>query len=98
MRHCVLKNNNVSDAYSLLPLHALDKFHSSPPKRNLVFGLLDRAYKIASTYNAIHNEFMNITSMLIKNEYPKAYLDRCIMKYLTRNMKLPLILLRKNRQ
>jgi len=53
-------------------------------KRNLVFGLLDRAYKIASTYNAIHSEFMNIKSMLIKNGYPKAYLNRCIMKYLNK--------------
>ena len=53
-------------------------------KRNLVFGLLDRAYKIASTYNAIHSEFMNIKSMLIRNGYPKAYIDRCIMKYLNK--------------
>jgi len=41
-------------------------------KGNLVFGLPDRSYKIASTYNAIHNEFMNITSMLIKHGYPKS--------------------------
>ena len=27
---------------------------------------------------------MNIKSMLIKNGYPKAYLDRCIMKYLNK--------------
>jgi len=53
-------------------------------KRNLVFGLLDRADKIASTYNAMHSEFMNIKSMLIRNECPKAYIDRCIMKYLNK--------------
>jgi len=53
-------------------------------KRKLVFGLLDGAYKIASTYNAIHSEFMNIKSMLIRNGYPKAYIDRCIMKYLNK--------------
>jgi len=53
-------------------------------KRNLVFGLLDRAYKIASTYNSIHSEFMNIKRMLIRNGYPKAYIDRCIMKYLNK--------------
>ena len=40
-------------------------------KRNLVFGLLDRADEIASTYNAMHSEFMNIKSMLIRNGYPK---------------------------
>ena len=40
-------------------------------KRNLLFGLLDRAYKIASTYNAIHSEFINIKSMLIRNGYPQ---------------------------
>ena len=53
-------------------------------KRNPVFGLLDRAYKIASTYNAIHSEFMNIKSMLIRNGYPKAYIDRWTMKYLNK--------------
>ena len=46
--------------------------------------LLDRAYKIASTYNVIHSEFMNIKCMLIRNGYPKAYIDRCIMKYLNK--------------
>jgi len=60
-------------------------------KRNLEFRLLDRAYKIASTYNAIHNEFMKIKSMLIKNGYPKAYLDRCIMKYLNKKHEVPVI-------
>ena len=49
-----------------------------------MFGILDRAYKIASTYNTIHSEFMNIKSMLITNGYPKAYTDRCIMKYLNK--------------
>jgi len=73
-------------------------FISHHQKTNLVVGLLDRAYKIASIYNAIHNEFMNIKSMLIKNGYPKAYFDRYIVKDLTRNMKLPLILSRKTRQ
>jgi len=53
-------------------------------KRNLVFGLLDRAYKIASTHYAIHNEFMKIKSMLTKNGYPKAYVGCCIMKYLNK--------------
>jgi len=27
---------------------------------------------------------MNIESMLIRNGYPKAYIDRCIMKYLNK--------------
>ena len=57
---------------------------------NLVFGLLDRYYKIASTYNAIHNEFMKIKSMLIKNGYPKTYRDRCIMKYLNKIHEVPI--------
>ena len=26
-------NNNVSETYSFWPLHALDKFHSTPPKK-----------------------------------------------------------------
>ena len=68
-------HNFCNDWTSFIPHHQ---------KRNLVFGLLDRFYKIASTYNAIHSEFMNIKSMLITNGYPKAYIDRCIMKYLNK--------------
>ena len=56
-----------------------------------MFGLLDRAYKVASTYNAIHDELMKIKSMLIKNRYPKVYLDRCIMKYLNKKYEIPII-------
>jgi len=33
--------NSVSETNSFWPLHLLDKHHSSPPKRNIVFGLLD---------------------------------------------------------
>jgi len=29
-------------------------------------------------------KFMNIKSMLIRNGYPKPYIDRCIMKYLNK--------------
>ena len=67
-------------------------------KRVLVFGLLERAYKIASAYNAIHNEFMKIKSMLIKSVYPKAYIDRCIMKYLNPKHEAPINSFSKNRQ
>jgi len=33
---------------------------------------------------------MKIKCMLIKNGYPKAYLDRCIMKYLSKKHEAPI--------
>jgi len=41
---------------------------------------------------------MQIKDILIRNGYPKAYLDRCIMTYLNKNQETPLILSRKKHQ
>jgi len=67
-------------------------------KRNLVFGLLDRAYKIASTFNATHDEFMKIKSMLIKTDTPKHTWIAASWNISIRNMKPLLILSRRKRQ
>jgi len=65
--------------------HYMCRHFSSPIQtQNFFFGgeeLLDRSYKIASTYNGIHNEFMNIKNMLIKMDTPKHTL---IMNYLNK--------------
>ena len=47
-------------------------------KEILCLDYLTRLIKLPA-YNAIHSEFLNIKSMLIRNKYPKAYIDRCIM-------------------
>jgi len=72
---------------SLIPHHQ---------KRNFVCGLLNKAYKFASTCTAIHSEFLKIKSMLIKSGYPKVYLYRCIMKYLNKKHEVPVHCFTKN--
>ena len=44
--------------------------------------LLRRAYDIASSYQLVHTEFMNIKRMLSRNGYPNNFLDRCIQQFL----------------
>ena len=53
-------------------------------KRNLVNSLLRRTYDIASSYQLVHREFINIKRMLSRNGYPDKFLDRCIQQYLNR--------------
>jgi hypothetical protein len=53
-------------------------------KRNLVKCLLDRAYKICSTYMGMHAEFQNIKYRLAKNGYPRNFVDTCINQLLNK--------------
>jgi len=49
-----------------------------------VNSLLRRAYDIASSYQLVHTEFMNIKRMLSRNGYPNNFLDGCIQQFLNR--------------
>ena len=42
------------------------------------------AYNIASSYQLVHTEFMNIKAMLSRNGYPNNFLNRCIQQFLNR--------------
>ena len=53
-------------------------------KRSLVNSLLRRGYDIASSYQLVHMEFMNIKRMLSCNGYPNNFLDHCILQFLNR--------------
>ena len=53
-------------------------------KRNLVNSLLRHAYNIASSYQLVHWEFMNIKRMLSRSGYPDKFLDRCIQQFLNK--------------
>ena len=57
---------------------------SSVHFRNLVNSLLRRACDIASSYQLVHTEFMNIKWILSRNGYPNNFLDRCIQQFLNR--------------
>ena len=57
------------------------KWSSFAPRRykyNLVNCLLDRAYKICSSYEGICSEVNNIKIMLGRNGYPTYFLDSCV--------------------
>jgi len=60
---------------SFAPLHR---------KRNLINSLLRRAYHIASSYQLVHTEFINIKRRLSRTGYPHNFFDRCILQSLNR--------------
>jgi len=68
-------HKNYSKWSSFVPLHR---------KRSLVNPLLRRTYDIASSYQLVHTEFMNIKRMLSRNGYPNKFLDRDIQQFLNR--------------
>ena len=46
--------------------------------------LLDRCYKICSSYEIISDEFEQIKTMLSRNGYPKYVLDICMREFFNR--------------
>ena len=63
------------------------KWNSFVPRRfkiNLINCLLDRCYKICSSYEIISDEFEQIKTMLSINGYPKYVLDKCIREFFNR--------------
>ena len=53
-------------------------------KRNIVFNLLNRSYKICNSYKLITTEFHRIKSILMKNGYPGWFVDKCIYRFMDR--------------
>ena len=51
-------------------------------KRNLLKCLLDRAYRISSSYKAMHFKFNSITDMLLGNGYPLHFIQNQISRFL----------------
>ena len=51
---------------------------------NLINCLLDRCYRICSSYKIICDEFDQIKTMLSRNGYPKHVLDKCILDFFNR--------------
>ena len=49
--------------------------------KNLLFTLLDRAYKICNSYAFIHQEFQKISTLLQKNGFPTHFIDHHIAKF-----------------
>ena len=63
------------------------KWSSFEPRRykyKLVNCLLDRAYKICSSYESICSEVDNIKVTLGRNGYPAYFLDSCVRRFFNR--------------
>ena len=53
-------------------------------KYNLVFTLLNRPFKLCSTFERFHQEIDKLKTIFENNGYPKSFADFCIKKYLDR--------------
>ena len=53
-------------------------------KRNLINCLLERSYRICSSYLIMHREFQNITNMMLSNEYPIEFIQNQIRHFLNK--------------
>ena len=51
-------------------------------KRNLIWGLLDRAYKLCSTWECLAREHDNLCNMLMNCGYNKSFILRMIGQYM----------------
>ena len=73
------------------------KWSSFVPRRykyNLVNCLLDRAYKICSSYESVCSEVDNIKVMLGRNGYPAYFLDSCVRRFFNRKYDKMLVTLK----
>ena len=68
-------------------LIAATNFISFKYKINIIKGLIDRSYKICSSYQKIHEEFQKVTTLLLSNGCPRGIIDRHIKTYLNRKHK-----------
>ena len=51
-------------------------------KYNLLFTLLQRAFKLCSNFERFHQEIDKLKTIFENNGYPKSFIDFCINKYL----------------
>ena len=73
-----------------------DSFIPISYKRGLVYTLVNRYFKICSSYHLFHSELLNLKKLLLNNGYPDTFLDSCIRVFLdklfsppTRNSNTP---------
>ena len=69
---------------SLTGFTNFDSFIPLSFKRGLVYTLLDRYFKICSSYHLFHSEILKLKKILLSNGYPEVFLDRCIRVFLDR--------------
>ena len=55
-------------------------FKTSEYKTGLVTTLQEQCFQIATSYEIVHNEFEKLKTIMIKNAYPRPFLDK-VIKY-----------------
>ena len=53
-------------------------------KFGLVYTLLHRCFQICSTYEKFHEKIVLLKDIFKRNEYPKAFIDKCITNFLNK--------------
>ncbi len=61
-----------------------DSFIPFSFKRGLIYTLLDRYFKICSSYHHFHAEVTKLKGFLLNNGYPESFIDRCTRSFLDR--------------
>ena len=61
-----------------------DSFIPISFKRGLIYTLLDRYFKISSSFHYFHEEVLKLKRLLLNNGYPEALVDRCTRTFLDR--------------
>ena len=61
-----------------------DSFVPKAYKRGLVFGLINRCWRICSTFDTFHVEMQFLKNILTCNGYPSTFFDACLNNFLNR--------------
>ena len=63
-----------------------NSFTSPNYKKGLIKTLIDRTFRINSTWSGVHYDILNLKLVLQKNEFPLKLIDKSISKYLSNNV------------
>ena len=83
----IKRNNGFSTLVYCKPTFSghftnFDSFIPLSFKRGLVYTLLDRYFKICSSYHIFHSEVIKLKNFLTNNGYPTPFFDLCLGKFL----------------
>ena len=63
-----------------------NSFTSPNYKKGLIKTLIDRTFRINSTWSGFHCDILNLKAVLQKNEFPLKLIDKSISKYISNNV------------
>ena len=71
------------------PFTNSDSFIPLSFKSNLFYCLLDRYFKICSSYQVFHLEVLQLKNLLLRNGYPSAFFEHCLGVFLDKIFSVP---------